>query len=95
MLLKFADKPESQAWEYLFPQLAEQQRNSDASFAIIFALSAYSKVFFDEAIININNANTSKLTREILIDYLLYNQYRLNEDQLKKLKILKQGSSGK
>ena len=78
-LLTYADKPESSAWEYLFPRLNELQKNGDKAFAIILSLSAYSKVFFDESMNKINGSGTSNLVKTILIDYLSYNQYRLNK----------------
>jgi len=92
-LLTYADKPESEVWEYLSPRLDELKKNGDAAFAITFSLSAYSKVFFDESMAKINRADTPKLVKEILIDYLTYNQSRMSKEQKMQFgDLLKKGS---
>ncbi len=88
MLLKYAWKPESQAWDYLYPQIKTLEKKNDKAFALWLALSAYSKVFFDEAVASIQSEETPEITRIILIDYLIFNQSRLNQSQKDKLKEL-------
>jgi hypothetical protein len=89
VLLKYADKPENEAWNDLYPILAELKKENDAAFAIIFALSAYSQVFFDEAMTKIHAKETPQTVKKILRGYLEYNQARLNKDQITQLEQLK------
>ncbi|MST98704.1 hypothetical protein FYJ85_16820 [Victivallaceae bacterium BBE-744-WT-12] len=87
-LLKYGWQPERKAFNYIFQLLLKEPKRSDKTVHLIFALSAYSKVFFDEATNAIATSNIPLITKQYLIDYLMQNKYRLSKEQIDKLKKL-------
>ena len=84
-LLKYGWQPEGKAFNYIFSLLLKESKRSDKTVHLIFALSAYSKVFFDEATNAIAASNIPLIVKKYLIDYLMQNKYRLSKEQIDKL----------
>lgn len=87
-LLQYGWQPEGKAFNYIFSLLLKESKRSDKIVHLIFALSAYSKVFFDEATNAIAASNIPLIAKQYLIDYLMQNKYRLSKEQIDKLKKL-------
>ena len=97
-LLEYAFKPEQEAWEYLYVKFEElapwdfdakdlYKKNLEKR-AVVSALAAYSKVFFDEAVAIMKSEATSDVAMDILFDYWLRIRGRLDterNEQFKKL----------
>ena len=86
--MQYGWQPEGKAFNYIFSLLLKESKRSDKIVHLIFALSAYSKVFFDEATNAIAASNIPLIAKQYLIDYLMQNKYRLSKEQIDKLKKL-------
>lgn len=86
--LKYAFKPEKEAWNYLVSYLEtdpnkKYYENPNDFFGP--SLSSYSKVFFEEAMTAIRAESTSNMARSAMILYLSFNLERLDERQFQQL----------
>jgi hypothetical protein len=76
-LLKYAGKPSVQAFDYIFSIIKKQKKKSNTSHKLIFALSAYEKVFVSEAVDKLRDVKVTNLEKEAMKVYLNKNRYRL------------------
>ncbi|MBR4417809.1 MAG: hypothetical protein IKS67_13610 [Victivallales bacterium] len=91
-LLEYGFKQEKDAWKYLFGKIKERdgfegkQHNED--YDLYNALSAYSNIFFDEAVTAIQSKDATPWTREILSLYLQNVFLRLDDGRREQVKAL-------
>ena len=96
-LLEYGVKPERDAWEYLFGKIkaldkslmvvdGEQRRKLIlVRYAVEEAMTAYSKVFFDEVAAVLQSGDVSDMTWEFLCNYIVRAMWLLDEEQEKRL----------
>ena len=99
-LLEYAFKPEQEAWGYLYAKIEELAPwDFDAKYiymknlekrAVVSALAAYSKVFFDEAIAIMKSEAISDVAMDIMSEYWLKIHSRLDSEQNEQFKKLLQ-----
>ena len=99
-LLEYAFKPEQEAWGYLYAKIEELAPwDFDAKYiymknlekrAVVSALAAYSKVFFDEAIAIMKSEAISDVAMDIMSEYWLKIRSRLDSEQNEQFKKLLQ-----
>ena len=91
-LLEYGFKQEKDAWKYLFGKIKERdgfegkQHNED--YDLYNALSAYSNIFFDEAVTAIQSKDATPWTREILSLYLQKVFLRLDDGRREQVKAM-------
>ena len=89
-ILEFSWKQEAEAFVYL-SNLAANEKNVSRIYAYAWALSAYDRVFFDEAVASLKRHDLPQQDREFLGIYLQLNQWRLTEEQrIDSVKLLKE-----
>ncbi len=99
-LLEYAFKPEREAWGYLYAKIEElapwdfdakdlYMKNLEKR-AVVSALAAYSKVFFDEAVTVMKSEAISDVAMDILFEYWLKIRSRLDTEQNEQFKKLLQ-----
>ena len=79
-LLKYAGKPSAQAFDYIF-SIIKKQKKSNAFHKLIFALSAYEKVFVSEAVDKLRDVKVTNLEKEAMKVYLNKNRCRLTSKE--------------
>ena len=90
-MLRYGYFPEEKAFSSIFAIMYENLDNIACQNACMVALSAYSRIFFREAIDKVTVKDTPKTIRETLLFYLRINRNRMDSDQKEELdKIIKQ-----
>ncbi len=87
-LLEYAYMSEDKAWNFIYGEMCKKDMKPNMGNALCIALSAYSKIFFAEAVAAIQAQETSQITRKNLISYLARNYYRLSKEQVEQFKEL-------
>ena len=91
-LLEYGFKPEKDAWKYLFGKIKEldgfEGKKHNDDYDLYNALSAYSNIFFDEAVTAIQSKEATPWTREILSLYLQNVFLRLDDGRREQVKTL-------
>ncbi|MBR4370042.1 MAG: hypothetical protein IKS92_03285, partial [Victivallales bacterium] len=96
-LLEYGVKPERDAWEYLFGIIKALDKSIMVvdgeprrklilvRYAVEEAMTAYSKVFFDEVAAVLQSGDVSDMTWEFLCNYIVRAMWLLDEEQEKRL----------
>lgn len=92
-ILKYGCFSEEKAFSAIFDIMHENPDDIALQNACMVALSAYSRIFFREAIDKATSKDTSKTIRETLLFYLRINRNRMNPEQKNELDRFNNGST--
>ncbi len=80
-LAELAFKPEAEAWEFLRDKVVTQKASKQHMVPLALALSSYSKLFYDEAMEEMESAATPYQAKLTFLNYLNSNEGRMSAKQ--------------